>query len=356
VSKLQIAFQELQGPEDALVVPGQSGGVQRRAIARSIHATYDDVDDSLLILLYAASGGNSDQYVVRGDYNLDRQQVFTRYTTWRTKTLGTNYYHNNVPQPEVLSTTHQAVAGDTITLNPTMVADLRASYLRFLFTSQPPNLGHVDLAQFGSAYGALSSQVTYNALPVPFLIGYGNAFPLLIINVIQFYNYDKYDFAGNITKTLGRNALKAGGELTRNDAFLKGGGLGPTGIFDFLNGVPTTDIFANFMLGSALPVASNITTSRNTSSINFSQGYYVYDTYQMNSHLTLTGGVRWDLPGGIIEKHDVNTVFLPDVASPLGTILNPATGSSQVLKGNLALVNTPAYPSRYDDNRQFAAV
>jgi hypothetical protein len=69
----------------------------------------------------------------------------------------------------------------------------------------------------------------------------------------------------------------------------------------------------------------------------------------MNSRLTLTGGVRWDLPGGVLEKHDVNTVLLPNIASPLGSILNPVTGASQQLTGDLVLVNSTNYPSRYDD-------
>ncbi len=300
----------------------------------------------------AASGGSSNQYVIRSDYSLSpHQQLFARYTTWRTDTLGTNYYHNNVPQPEVLSTTQQAVVGDTITFNSTTQADIRASYIRFDFISQPPNIGKVDLSKFGPAYAAIAGQVTYNALPVPFLIGYGNQFPILIINVIQFYDFDKYALSGNITKTFGRHALKAGAEVMRNEGYFSGGGLGPDGLFAFVNGLPTNDVFANFMLGFNLPLAglSGIQTSRKVSAVNYSQGYYVSDTYQVNPKLTLTGGIRWDLPGGVLEKHDVNTVLLPNIASPLGTIQNTATGQSQQLKGDLALVNTPAYPSRYDD-------
>jgi hypothetical protein len=209
----------------------------------------------------------------------------------------------------------------------------------------------VDLSKFGPAYAAIAGQVTYNALPVPFLIGYGNQFPILIINVIQFYDFNKYAVSGNITKTFGRHALKVGAELMRNEGYFSGGGLGPDGLFAFLTGVPTNDIFANFMLGFNVPLAglSGIETARKVSTVNYSQGYYVSDSYQINPKLTLTGGVRWDLPGGVLEKHDVNTVLLPNAASPLGTIQNPATGGSQTLKGDLALVNTPAYPSRYDD-------
>lgn len=303
----------------------------------------------------ASSGTSSNGITARGDYNLSsRQQLFARYSWWKTNTLGTNYYHNNVPQPEVLSTSHQAVLGDTIVINPTLVADLRASYLRFNFVSQPPSIGHIDLSQFGPAYGALQNQVTFDVLPVPFLAGYGNQFPLLIINVIQYYNYNTYNFAGNMTKTVGRSAIRFGGAVRRVEAYFSGNtGLGPTGIFLFVPGFPTTNEFANFMLGSLLPNQFGIGTGRNTQTVNFNQGYYVYETFHANSRLTLTGGVRWEIPGAVSEKKDLNTVFLPNIASPLGTIFNPATGNSQTLHGNLALVNSPAYPSRLDDVQHY---
>ena len=47
------------------------------------------------------------------------------------------------------------------------------------------------------------------------------------------------------------------------------------------------------------------------------------------------------LPGGIGERHDRNTVFLPDATDPLSA----TTGLS--LKGQLALVGSTQYPSRY---------
>ena len=297
----------------------------------------------------ASSGGNSNQVVVRSDYNMGKHQLFARYTFWNTNTLGTNYYHNNLPQPEVLSKTHQAVLGDTIPISSNTIADVRASYERFNFISQPPFMGHVNLANFGPAYAAIAGQVTWDTVPIPLLTGYGNAFPISIINVIQYYNYDIYDLSGNLTRTLGRHALKVGGEVLRKEAYLAGGGQGPAGAFTFQVNRPTNDIFANFMLGAAVPITSNIVTSRGTSSVNYTQGYYVNDTYQLSPKLTITGGVRWDLPGGILEKHDVNTVFLPNIPSPLGSINNPVTGQSQQLMGNLVLVNSSAYPSRHDD-------
>ena len=302
----------------------------------------------------ASSGGNSNQYVFRGDYNVaSNQQLFARYTTWSTTTMGTNYYHNNLPQPQVLTQTKQAILGDTITINSSTVADIRLSYLRFLFTSKPPFLGNIDLSKFGPAFAALQSQVTFDSLPIPLLSGYGNQYPLSIINVIQFYNFDKFDLTANITKTFGRHAIKFGGDVQPNQAYLAGGSGGPVGNFSFIQNSPTTDVFANFILGQDVQASSSITTSRNTSPYNLTQGYYVNDTFQANRRLTVTAGVRWDLPGAILEKHDVNTVLLPNTPSPLGSIFNPATGAQQQLIGNLALVNSAAYPSRWDDKLHY---
>jgi hypothetical protein len=233
------------------------------------------------------------------------------------------------------------------------VVDVRAAYLRFLFTSQPPNIGHVNLSDFGAAYGTLQNQATFDVLPVPFLAGYGNAFPLEIINVIQYYNFNTYNLSADVTKTAGRNTIMFGGAARRVEAYLSGlTGLGPTGFFVFLPNTPTNNEFANFMLGADIPVASNIGVGRSTSSVNLNQGYYITDTFHATPRLTLTGGVRWELPGAYLEKHNLNTVLLPGVANPVGTIENPVTGSSQALTGNLVLVDSSAYPSRYDDVRK----
>jgi hypothetical protein len=304
----------------------------------------------------ASAGASSNQFLIRTDYNpTERQQVFARYSWWGSNTLATNYFHNNVPQPGVQTTSNQVVVGDTLTLSPSTFADIRLSYLRFHFISKPPFLGHVDLSQFGPAYASLAGQVTYDTLPVPFLVGYSPLpWPLAALDVIQFETFNVYNLSGNITRVLGSHTLRFGGSIKRNEAYFSPNtGGGPTGFFIFVPGYPTTNEFANFMLGYDIPNFSTIQTGTHTGNIQLYQGYYVDDIYHVNQRLTANAGVRWELPGGFLEKGNRNTVFLPGTPSPVGTILNPVTGAAQNLHGNLALVNSSLYASRYDADQHF---
>lgn len=299
----------------------------------------------------ASSGSNSNQVTGRLDYSLTKHQLFARYSRWSTNTLATNYFHNNVPQPAVLSYTNQAVVGETYTINPSTFLDLRLSYLRFDFNSVPPALGKTDLSKF-PGLAPYANQVTFNALPVPFLIGYSpTPFPILVINVIQFFRFNTYNLTANVNKTVGKHNIRFGADLHRFEGYYNPASFaGPTGTYLFVPGFPTTNTFANFMMGSALPQASGLSTGLWVSTYEPYYGFYVKDSYHASAKLTLNVGVRWDIPGGFAEKHNLNTMLLPNIASPLGSVVNPATGTTQALHGNLALVDSPQYSSRHDDS------
>ena len=78
--------------------------------------------------------------------------------------------------------------------------------------------------------------------------------PTSIINVIQFYDFDKYALSGNITKTFGRHALKSGGEVMRNEGYFSGGGQGPAGLFVFVTVLQRT-MFSRTSCSGYLPLA-----------------------------------------------------------------------------------------------------
>ena len=300
----------------------------------------------------ASTGSNSNQLTLRGDYSLGKHQLFARYSYWNTSTLGTNWYHNNVTSPEVLTTSHQAVAGDTYAINPTTTADLRIAYLRFPFASKPTLLGKVDLTQFGPGLAAIANQVAWDVLPIPNLSGYSaNPFPVspALLNVLQFYTYDTYHLSANMTKIAGKHTLRFGGTARNVQSYLSPGGQTATGSYVFLPTTPTSNQFANFLLGTPVPLSSTITTTHGVENVERFGGVYVTDTYNVSPKLTINAGVRWELPGGQVEKHDRNTVLLPNAASPLGTIVNPVTGAPQTLRGNLALVNSASYSNRADN-------
>jgi hypothetical protein len=118
--------------------------------------------------------------------------------------------------------------------------------------------------------------------------------------------------------------------------------LNGAGQFVFSGGV-TGDALADFLLG--LPVGgttSSISAYAVPYLFNRYQGYYAADTFQLNSKLTLNLGVRWELPGSEGEKRYDDTVLQPNATDPL----SQATDLS--LHGQLALVNSQQYGSRYE--------
>jgi len=70
------------------------------------------------------------------------------------------------------------------------------------------------------------------------------------------------------------------------------------------------------------------------------QGYYLADSYRITNKLTLNLGVRLDIIGSFSERFDRTVVFDPGATDPLGQ------KAGLNLKGQLALVASPAYPSR----------
>lgn len=298
----------------------------------------------------ASSGSNSNQINARGDYSLGRHQIFARYTEWKTNTLATNYFHNRVPQPLINSTTNQAVIGDNWEITPSTVLDARLSYTHFYFVSYPPFLGHTDLSEI-PALAPFASQETFDTLPVISLSGYSpSPFPFTIINVINYDNFNTTVLTANMTKTMGKHTLRFGGTAWQIQASFVKPPTSVGGTFVFQTNVPTTNLFANFLLGADVPNSSTISTAQGFTLVEPYGATYITDTYNATKKLTIHAGLRWDLPGGIEEKKNLNTELLPNVTSPLGSIMNPATGTDQALRGNLVLVDTPQYPSRYDNS------
>lgn len=290
-------------------------------------------------------GGNSNQYNVRGDWAFsDKQRIFTRYTYWKGDQLSSSPFGNSTGGSPSDFTSHNAVVGDTYTLNNTTILDVRFSYLRFVYDTIPLSNG-TDLSAFGPAYANLSDQFILHQNPLPNIVNV-TSFGFENQDLTIFNTNDNYTLSANVTKTIGRHSLTFGAEARKIEWFYSQNNYGG-GLFNF-DGNFTAQNGAN-PAGGGYPLASFLlgTTSSGyvdnvlrTSTLQWYGGVYVNDNLQVSSRLTLNLGLRYEQPGSFYERHNRLNVLLPDAVDPLST----TTGLP--LTGQVALVNTPRYPGR----------
>jgi hypothetical protein len=291
------------------------------------------------------TGSSQNEYVGRVDHTIsDKQRLFGRYSYWDGTTQSYNPFFNESGTSATLYHTHQATAGDTYSFSPTLLGDFRASYMRTVYSLLPPSTGKANLSQYGPAWATLAGQVTYEENPVPAVSGY-YGFGNMDTHNLAIGN--QYVFAGSITKTMSRHTLKMGGEARRSEFYFAqltnaSGSFVFNNAFTSANGTtssPTGNGFASFLLGT--PASGTIGTAKRPGVVNGYRGLYINDTFQISRRLTLTMGLRWELPGMYSEKQDRLTELLPDAVDPL----SQQTGLN--LRGQLALVNSSAYPDRH---------
>ncbi len=303
----------------------------------------------------AKANASSSEYDVRVDENLGKKQkLFARYTFLDRVQQPTQYYFNTTGPssgPGVHARAQSYVLGDTITVSSTSVIDLRASYLRYFVFTAPQNT-NFNLAQLGPFYAAIQKQVTFREFP-NIIISNTISQPFGQLDTTTIAPSNNYVLSGTYTKVLGRHTIAVGGEGRQREQYANLA-VNSSGFFIFAGaatdcipaagspcvspaGVPLgvfppgsgANPIADFVTG-VTTASLGFTTFRFPSVVNNYGGAFVNETFQMSPRLTITAGLRYELPGGFTEKHDSNTVLLPQLANPL------------------VLVNTPAYPSRSD--------
>jgi hypothetical protein len=283
---------------------------------------------------------HQNQYNGRIDVALSqKQRLFGRYTYWNTKDKA-GLAFNDTSQckcggggnitPYIV---HQSVLGDTITINPTTVADIRVNYTRETSVNIP-NFDNVNESQFGSQYAALSSQMTEHVLPV-----YSNTGPLNLSSMLNFAGWfinwwNNYAVTGSLVKIVHSHSLKFGTELRlmQNNAFPNENHL--SGNYTYTNAAAYGgDEWASFLMG--YPTQAQFQTGEVNGNYTYYKAFYVTDTWQAARNLTLNLGLRYELPGAVAESRNRATVLLPNA-------LDPYTG----VTGTLSLVASNLYGNR----------
>jgi hypothetical protein len=234
------------------------------------------------------------------------------------------------------------------------VLDLRASYLRNYNNIDPQD--GANLAGFGPVWAGLAPQIVGTQFP-DIVISNVITNPFTASNATTISSSNDYVLSGTYSKTAGRHSLSFGGEARRRENYF-GFSISSSGFFVFVGtstscipyvgastcrnpeGVPgvipptlpgagATPI-ADFLTGVITVAPLGFQEPSVPSAVNYYGGMFANDTFKVSQKLTITAGLRYELPGGFIEKNNRNTVLLPQLSNPL------------------VLVDSAAYPSRSD--------
>jgi outer membrane receptor protein involved in Fe transport len=304
---------------------------------------------------YARSGGTNDQYNGRVDLSLgDKQRIFARYTQWNSANQAPQPFGNGLLAGDPISPeafkTYQTVLGDTYVINPTTIADLRVSYLRWNYKRTPGTLGFDETSLgFPSYFGQidrlnnLSPSTTLPAISMsnPTVNNVGSG---LISSINQ-----NYVIAPTVTKTIRSHTLKAGADLRRmEEQYFQNNSPGGTFAFDNVftgrsasNASGSGHPFASFLLGYA--ASGTVQVAPVTYSTIYYQGYYLQDNWVVNPKLTLNFGIRYEIPGVYRERNNRQATFDPNAVNPL---LAGVTVNGNPVRGAFNLVASPEHPEQ----------
>lgn len=295
----------------------------------------------------ASVGGNNDEYNARVDHTFsDRQHAFVRYTYWTNLNLPIDPYKTKTCVDRCTETfnTNQAVIADTYSFSPTLVGDLRLSYLRFSYDRTSLTTGY-DLTQLGWP-ASLNNQVIFRVIPQPQVTGYNGVFSTSGSGSTIIARNDVYSLAPSLTKIWGRHTLKFGAEIRRNthNYYQQNN---PSGNFTFdalmtsvnpFAAAGTGNGFASFLLGYG--TGGGVTNNALVAGQQIYRAYYGGDQFQVTPRLTFNYGLRFEQMGPWSERFDRMIVLLPNARNDL----SGPTGLN--LKGRIGLVNSPDSPSR----------
>ena len=307
----------------------------------------------------AASGGNNNQVNGRFDYTAsEKLRVFGRYTRWSSMNtpfvpFDNGIYGGDPYSPEAYVTT-EGVLGATYLIKPSMILDVRASYGRWNYQRFQPYTDISLSKTFGlPAYMDQQLPIIHGGpgTSIPsFTIG--NYAPLAgqptYNNSLIFSIDNDYVLMPTFSWVKGRHTYKFGADLRdmQNNYYQAPGG----GAYTFDNLLTSQNALSPGASGNGLASmllgygasGTQLAFALPWQSLNY-QAYFAQDTWQATKKLTLTYGVRWEIPGVYKERFNRGASFDPHEVNPALSAAGIRLNGQPIL-GALDFIGTPQHP------------
>src|ERR1700687_1864450 len=318
----------------------------------------------------APSGGNTNQFVARGDQNIGANtRLFGRFSYYGLTDLASNPFGTGLCLDRCAELYHRKLFGLDLnhSFTPTTILDVNLSGSRFVY-ARAPILSGYDLTKLGwtSAYNSPPSAI--RTPPTPAFLFPSDVGKSQGNSAIGDHN-TQYNLSPALTMIRGKHTIQAGAqfELGLDNYFqtnIASGAFAFAG--NWTSSSPTAADgsgfgLADFVLGLAQNQGSFVNQTEGVAQVpaqtagrQVYRALYVDDTFRLTNKLTLNLGLRYELQGTWSERFNRLTYWNPKAVN---ATVSGCNGAGPTCLGDAFLVGTGRNSSKNNipmDKKEFS--
>jgi Carboxypeptidase regulatory-like domain len=201
-------------------------------------------------------------------------------------------------------TTHSAVLSNTHSFTPDISNAARLTFFRFLFNFDQ-RIDQLSPDSLGLGYN--SSSAIGAGTPFFNLSGYSPAGGAITGPRDSAQN--TFEFTDSVSWFHGKHSFKLGGDFRRTQINALQA-IAPNAFYVFSSSLPTSDAFANLLLGKPVTFYQGI-GAFNRGLRNWGTAAFAQDEWRISQRLTINYGLRWEIINPNTEIHNRLSTFVP---------------------------------------------